>query len=233
MTRYRLLVVDDEWKMRNLIKIHLKRENIDVKEAENGQEALQLVQQIHFDLIILDIMMPDMDGWQVCGKIRRQHDIPILMLTARTDKKDVVHGLNIGADDYLTKPFDPEELLARVHALLRRTSQQKNRTDPDTLVFKNLVIDLEGRKVFVRGEPAGLTAKEFELIRLLASYPKRVFTREMLIELAWGHDHFRDDRTVDTHVKNIREKIRRKGLDYDPIQTVWGVGYQFQRMDAT
>lgn len=230
MQKHRLLVVDDEWNMRNLIKIYLRDEPFQITEAKNGREALEFIDKEPFDLILLDIMMPDIDGWEVCKAIRQQSNIPILMLTARTDVKDVVRGLNEGADDYITKPFVPEEFVARVHALLRRTKmnyEEKQRQ----LHFKDLVIDDDAKVVYVKGERISLTRKEFELLHLLASQPNRVFTREMLLDRIWGPEHIRDDRTVDTHVKNIREKFRRKNLSYEPIQTIWGIGYQFEKAD--
>jgi len=230
MQKHRLLVVDDEWNMRNLIKIYLRNEPVQITEAQNGREAFEFIEKEPFDLVILDIMMPDIDGWEVCRAIRRKSNIPILMLTARTDVKDVVRGLNEGADDYLTKPFVPEEFVARVHALLRRT--KLNQEDKQRkLVFKDLVIDDDAKVVYVKGERINLTRKEFELLFLLASQPNRVFTREMLLDRIWGPEHIRDDRTVDTHVKNIREKFRKKNLSYDPIQTIWGIGYQFEKAD--
>lgn len=230
MQKHRLLVVDDEWNMRNLIKINLRNEPVQITEAQNGREALEFIEREPFDLVILDIMMPDIDGWEVCRAIRRKSNIPILMLTARTDVKDVVRGLNEGADDYVTKPFVPEEFVARVHALLRRT--KLNQEDKQRkLVFKDLVIDDDAKVVYVKGERINLTRKEFELLFLLASQPNRVFTREMLLDRIWGPEHIRDDRTVDTHVKNIREKFRKKNLSYDPIQTIWGIGYQFEKVD--
>lgn len=230
MKKHRLLIVDDEWNMRNLIKINLRNEPVQITEAQNGREALEFIEREPFDLVILDIMMPDIDGWEVCRAIRRKSNIPILMLTARTDVKDVVRGLNEGADDYVTKPFVPEEFVARVHALLRRT--KLNQEDKQRkLVFKDLVIDDDAKVVYVKGERINLTRKEFELLFLLASQPNRVFTREMLLDRIWGPEHIRDDRTVDTHVKNIREKFRKKNLSYDPIQTIWGIGYQFEKVD--
>lgn len=226
----RLLIVDDEWNMRNLIKIYLRQEHIELVEAQNGREALILIEDQRFDLIILDIMMPDMDGWEVCRTIRKQSNIPILMLTARTDVEDIVRGLSEGADDYVTKPFAPEELIARVNALLRRTTLNTVEENQQ-LLFKDLTFDLDAKVVTVKGKPARLTPKEFELLYLLASHPNRVFTRDILLNRIWGPEHIRDDRTVDTHVKNIREKIRKKHLSYDPIQTIWGVGYQFEKVE--
>lgn len=228
MAKYNVLVVDDEWNMRNLLKIYLTQANCRVVEAQNGKEALTFIFQQSFDLVILDIMMPDLDGWEVCKEIRKHVDVPILMLTARTDVKDIVRGLNEGADDYLTKPFASEELLARANALLRRSQPQ---VEVEHLQFKGLTIDRASWTVFVNDQAVHLTPKEFELLLLLANHPNRVFTREVLLTIVWDPEQLRDDRTVDTHVKNIREKIRKKGLSYDPIQTIWGVGYQFEQVD--
>ncbi len=231
MEEPKLLIVDDEWNMRNLIKIYLRSEQVSLLEASNGREALTLIETQPFDLVLLDIMMPDIDGWEVCKEIRKKKDTPILMLTARTDVEDVVRGLNEGADDYLTKPFAPEELRARVHALLRR-SKRAQADEPSLLQFKDLAFDNEAKSVFVNGEKVGLTPKEFELLYLLASHPNRVFTRDILLTRIWGPEQLRDDRTVDTHVKNIREKIRNLNLSYDPIQTIWGIGYQFEKVEG-
>lgn len=230
MEKPRLLIVDDEWNMRNLINIYLRREHVELVEAENGREALARIRERRFDLVILDIMMPDIDGWEVCRTIRKKTNIPILMLTARTDVEDIVRGLNEGADDYVTKPFAPEELIARVNALLRRTTLNTS-NENQRLSFKDLTFDLDAKVVTVNGKPASLTPKEFELLYLLASHPNRVFTRDILLHRIWGPEHIRDDRTVDTHVKNIREKIRNQHLSYDPIQTIWGVGYQFEKVE--
>lgn len=231
MKEPKLLIVDDEWNMRNLIKIYLRSEHVSLLEARNGREALTLINTQPFDLVLLDIMMPDIDGWEVCKEIRKTKDTPILMLSARTDVEDVVRGLNEGADDYLTKPFAPEELRARVHALLRRAKITQT-DEPPLLQYKDLVFDNNAKSVFVNDEKVGLTPKEFELLYLLASHPNRVFTRDILLTQIWGPEQFRDDRTVDTHVKNIREKIRKLNLSYDPIQTIWGIGYQFEKVEG-
>lgn len=232
MNKFQLLVVDDEWNMRNLLRIYLTKNGFAVTEARNGHEALSLVEQQDFDLIILDIMMPDMEGWEVCKKIRETKQIPILMLTARTDTKDKVYGLNIGADDYLVKPFEPEEMIARVFALLRRAniSEMTNRQEKK-ISFGELMIDPAGRQVWVNDQPIDFTPKEFDVLHLLAKNPGHVFSREKLLQQIWGDDYFGDERTVDTHVKNIREKVRKAGLSYVPIQTVWGVGYKFKGPD--
>lgn len=232
MKKPHLLVVDDEWNMRNLLRIYLTKNGFVVAEAKNGNEALTLINQRPFDLIILDVMMPDMDGWEVCTKIRENKQTPILMLTARTETKDKVYGLNLGADDYLVKPFDPEELVARVFALLRRTRLSDSEvTENNAIMHPEMVIDPERRQVLVCDKSVDFTPKEFDLLLLLGSNPQRVFSREILLEKIWGQDYFGDVRTVDTHVKNVREKLRKVGLSYVPIQTVWGVGYKFQGPD--
>ncbi len=181
-----------------------------------------------FDLLVLDIMMPNQDGFEVCKVIREHSDIPILMLSARKELQDRVDGLNLGADDYLTKPFEPEELLARIHALLRRASNKSSASDLNELVFEDgLKILYENRAVYVGEELIELTAKEFELLYKLASTPSRVFTREDLLSLVWGEDYFGAERTVDSHIKNIRSKLYAAGLEHNRITTVWGVGYKF------
>jgi two-component system response regulator ResD len=174
-------------------------------------------------------MMPGMDGWQVCEQVRKTNSVPILMLTARTEIKDKVRGLNIGADDYLVKPFAKEELIARTQALLRRTETLKQtEKSAMTIVKLGIEMDEEKREVFILDQPIELTPKEFDLFYTLLKHPGRVYSREILLAQVWGDDYFGDFRTVDTHVKNVREKIRKAGLSYNPIQTVWGVGYKFK-----
>ncbi len=229
MNKLKILIVDDEWNMRNLIKIYLNKNGFDVIQATNGVEAIELARSDEFDLLILDIMMPGMDGWQVCENLREFSNVPILMLTARTDTKDKVKGLQLGADDYLSKPFEPDELVARVFALIRRNSivQQVEPMNSKRIEFDQLIINQEGREVQVDGRIVDLTLKEFDLFYLFAEHPKRAYTREMLLDVVWGPDYLGDVRTVDTHIKNIREKIQKAALPYNPIQTVWGVGYKF------
>lgn len=228
----KILVVDDEWNMRNLLKIYLSSENYQIDEATNGMEAIDLVCTHRYDLVILDIMMPEIDGWQVCKSIREFKDIPILMLTARDDVKDRVKGLNLGADDYLVKPFAPEELVARVKALIRRN--KIHNTDEEVgknLALPQFTVNYDSREVRIKNKHVELTPKEFNLLYLIAKQPKRVFTRDMLLDQIWSLDDYRDLRTVDTHVKNVREKLRKAGLSYNPIQTVWGVGYKFNNVE--
>jgi two-component system response regulator ResD len=229
MSRFHVLVVDDEWNMRNLLRVYLTKHDFAVSEAENGNEALSKMEQHSYDLIILDVMMPGMDGWQVCEQVRKTNSVPILMLTARTEIKDKVRGLNIGADDYLVKPFAKEELIARTQALLRRTETLKQtEKSAMTIVKLGIEMDEEKREVFILDQPIELTPKEFDLFYTLLKHPGRVYSREILLAQVWGDDYFGDFRTVDTHVKNVREKIRKAGLSYNPIQTVWGVGYKFK-----
>lgn len=223
----KILVVDDEWNMRNLIKIHLSKTYVDIDEARDGKEAIQMVNRTPYSLMILDIMLPDINGWEVCATVRKTKSIPILMLTARSDIKDRVHGLNIGADDYLIKPFAPEELVARVTALMRRQNMIEEKMDTSILYFEDFFIDQDSRSVMVKDIPIELTPKEFDILYLIASQPRRVFTREIILDKIWATNEFRDLRAIDAHVKNIREKLRKSGLHNSPIKTVWGVGYRF------
>lgn len=228
MSRLKVLVVDDEWNMRNLLRIYLTKQGFEVKEAQNGREALDWVSKENFEIILLDVMMPDMDGWTVCRQIREIGNTPILMLTARTETKDKVQGLHLGADDYLTKPFESEELIARVFALIRRAAAAPLHIHTEPRVeAPGMVIYPEGREVRVGGELVDLTPKEFDLFLMLAQHPQRAFSRDSLVEALWGHDYEGESRVVDSHVKNVREKMQRAGLPYNPIQTVWGVGYKF------
>jgi two-component system response regulator ResD len=226
-----ILVVDDEARMRELVRVYLQREGFRVVEASDGHEALDKLSQENVVLVILDLMMPEMDGWEFCRRVRQTSDVPILMLTARGDVSERVLGLNLGADDYLTKPFEPMELVARVQARLRR------RTPPEgagegSILRGDLVIEPPTRRVIYQGEEITLTPKEFDLLALLARHPGRVFTREQLLEQVWGMDFYGETRTVDTHVKNLREKLGRSQEGKRLIATVWGVGYKFEGSPA-
>lgn len=226
----KILVVEDERYMLNLLSIHLGKE-YQVVEAKDGALALEYLKEQSFDLIILDIMLPYVDGWTICEKIREKDNTPILMLTARHDISDKVKGFEIGADDYLVKPFEFEELKVRVKALLRRSEQMKYKNDQEfyTISFLNglFILHLESRQLFVNQQLVELTAKEFDLLSMLASFPTRVFTREVLLNQIWEMDESRDLRIVDTHIKNIRTKLKKVAKDKKLIQTVWGVGYKF------
>ena len=225
-----ILVVEDETYMRNLLNIHLRNE-YSVIEAKDGAIALEYINEHSYDLIILDIMLPYIDGWELCKKIRDKGNTPILMLTARTELSDKVKGLEIGADDYLVKPFEFEELKARVKALLRRTQQNQIRNDdhPHQIIFLNGLfnIDMNARQLFINQQLVELTAKEFDLLSLLASSPSRVFTRDVLLDQIWEDYEFRDLSIIYTHIKNIRTKLKKVEKNYKFIKTIWGVGYTF------
>ncbi|CAM3688151.1 response regulator transcription factor [Cytobacillus oceanisediminis] len=229
MKKEKILVVDDEWNMRQLLNIQLSS-RFDIKEAGSGIEALDVLKKEMVDLVILDLMMPDLDGWQVCKKIRETSQVPILMLTARGDVKDKVQGFTVGADDYLVKPFNPEELLARSKALIRRStlSSESNPQSEGIIEISELKIDQNQRQVFIKNDLLEVTPKEFDLIQLLVLNPRITFTRDMLLDHIWGIHGVLDIRTVDSHVKNVREKFRKNNLSFNPIKTVWGRGYKFQ-----
>lgn len=214
--------------MLDLLNIHLKN-YYELTLVKDGATALKTLKQKDFDLIVLDVMLPYFDGWSICEEVRKASKVPILMLTARTEIEDRVKGLELGADDYLIKPFDFEELKARIKALIRRLEYTENVSDENKeLMFNNglLFIDKANRQVRFSGEPIDLTAKEFYLLRYLAESPTRVFTREELLELIWDTYEDRDLRAVDSHVKNIRTKFKKVKEGTKIIQTVWGLGYQ-------
>lgn len=225
MTEIKVLMVDDEKRMVDLVKLYLEKEGYTVDEAYDGQQALDMINKTKYNLIILDLMLPVVDGWTVCKEIRKKYDIPVIMLTARGEEFDKVLGFELGADDYVVKPFSPRELTARVKALLRRMGPSEE--EEETLEFPELVIEPESRMVKVNGKDVDLTPKEFDLLYFLAKNKDKVFTREKLLEEVWGYDFFGSLRTVDTHVKQLREKLgRSKAASY--INTVWGVGYKFE-----
>ncbi|MEI5906687.1 response regulator transcription factor [Bacillus spongiae] len=229
MSKKTILLVDDEWKMRNLLKIHLAKQYV-VIEASNGVEALaKFTANIH--LVILDIMMAEMDGWEVCERIRKESNVPIIMITARGDIADKSQGFGIGADDYLVKPFDVEELLLRVNALIRRSTTGRLKNEVaigNQLIYQDLTVNMESRSVKANGSNMTLTPKEYDLLLYLLSNPNKVFTRDQLLDQIWGIHEVLDYRTVDTHIKNIRDKCKKMKLSFNPIKTVWGVGYQFE-----
>lgn len=225
MKDIKILVVDDEKRIVELVKLYLEKEGFSIDEAYDGQQALDMVREKDYDLIILDLMLPKIDGWAVCREIRSKYDIPIIILTARGEEYERILGFELGADDYVVKPFSPRELTARAKALLRRLSPKQFSDIP--LVFPDLEIDPQSRTVKVAGEEISLTPKEFDLLFHLAKNKDRVFTREKLLEEVWGYDFFGSLRTVDTHIKQLREKLgRSRAASY--IATVWGVGYKFE-----
>ncbi|HLR41402.1 MAG TPA: response regulator transcription factor [Virgibacillus sp.] len=229
----RLLVVDDEERIRRLIRMYLEREDYVIEEAENGSEALQLALNNDYDVILLDIMMPEMDGIEVCRELRKEKETPVIMLTAKGEETNRVQGFEVGADDYIVKPFSPREVVLRVKALLRRaTATQFNETETATKnvsVFPYLTIDYDAYRVTADEKEVNLTPKEYELLCFLAQSPDKVFKREELLKEVWEYEFFGDLRTVDTHVKRLREKLNNVSKEASKmIVTVWGVGYKFE-----
>ncbi|HOQ06912.1 MAG TPA: response regulator transcription factor [Clostridiales bacterium] len=220
-----VLVVDDDVNICELIRLYLEKEGFEVLAVHNGKSALDVFADSAPNIVILDIMLPGMDGWQVCREIRKISNIPIIMLTAKGETFDKVLGLELGADDYIVKPFDPKELVARVKAVLRR--YERSDFDVKEVVFPNLVINKSTYVVKLNGKEIDLPPKELELLYFLASNPNKVFTREQLLENVWGYDFYGDSRTVDVHIKRLREKIDQPGQVWQ-LKTVWGVGYKFE-----
>lgn len=221
----KILIIDDEYRMRNLLSLYLTPVGYSSVEASSGAEALDYLQNNSCDLILLDVMMPDMDGWETCTKIREFSDVPIIMLTARTDKSDIVKGLGTGADDYITKPFDSGELLARIEAIFRRTKP----IEDTNIYFKGLLWNPDSYSLSYQDKPVPVTPKEFALLGLLLKNPNRVYTREQLLSIIWGLEVETEDRTIDSHIRNIRDKLRNAGFPiYDHLTTVWGVGYKWE-----
>lgn len=228
---HRILVVDDEERMRSLIRLHLER-TFDVSEAASGAEAIAMIERGPFDAVVLDILMPGVNGWEVCRRIREEHDTPVLMLTALSDVEDKLEAFDAGADDYLTKPFDPRELVARLEALIRRADggrepERKAADEGSILAFPGLAINLDARTVEADGRRPDLTPKEFDLLVFLARSPGKVFTREDLLLQVWGDVAYAETRTVDAHIKTLRGKLGR-GAAGGSLVTVWGVGYKFE-----
>lgn len=222
----RVLVVDDDKNIAELISLYLEKEGYETKKVYDGKEAIEENLAFQPHLILLDIMLPGMDGYDVCKEIRKTSDIPIIMLTAKGEIFDKVLGLELGADDYIVKPFDTKELTARVKAVLRRSSlRQENKNNK--LEYTNIVIDMDNYSVIYNGETLELPPKELEVLYYLASNPNQVFTREQLLDQIWGYDFIGDTRTVDVHIKRLRDKF--KSEDPWSIKTVWGVGYKFEK----
>lgn len=224
----RILIVEDEQYMQELMQIQLQSQ-FDLTISDNGADVLQILKTKEFDLILLDVMLPYINGFELCKKIRKSSNVPILMVTARTDLQDTVKGLELGADDYVTKPFEFEELLARIKSLLRRSSFKDDETNDTQILSLNngtLVINLDNRSVIFDSQFIELTSKEFQLLALLMESPERVFTREKLLELLWDYSDERELRAIDSHVKNIRTKFKKIRPGAKIIKTVWGMGYQ-------
>ena len=222
----RILLVEDEEKLARMVELELQYEGYEVEKAFDGRAGLDRALSGEFDLVLLDIMLPIMDGWSVLKKIREGDKTPVIMLTAKGETEDKVAGLEQGADDYIVKPFEMKEVLARIHAVLRRTGVEEE-TGEKKLSFDKLVINLDSYELLVDGQRVDTPPKELELLFHLASSPNRVFTRNQLLDEVWGFDYFGDSRTVDVHVKRLREKIEGVSDQWE-LTTVWGVGYKFK-----
>lgn len=227
-TKQKILIADDDANIAELIALYLEKEGFETRKAENGRQALEILKNYTADLIILDIMMPEMDGYEVCRTVRKDSAVPIIMLTAKGETFDKVLGLELGADDYMVKPFDTKELVARVKAVLRRSAVPE-RGNEKKISYPGLVINLSNYSVTFRDRDIEMPPKELELLHFLASHPNQVFTREQLLNQIWGYEYYGDTRTVDVHIKRIREKLDQGEENSSwSIKTVWGVGYKFE-----
>ncbi|WP_462412191.1 response regulator transcription factor [Neobacillus sp. Marseille-QA0830] len=222
-----ILLVDDEFEMRQLLRLYLQQEGYFVDEAENGKDAIEKMINNDYQLMILDIMMPVMDGWQTLEQVRKVSNLPVIMLTAKGTIKDKVTGLMNGADDYLVKPFEAEELVARVQALLRRV-HPTNEENEDIQKYNGIEINLPARTVIYGDKKIYLTQTEFDLLSVLIQHKGNVLSREQLVELIWGIEFMGEDRTVDSHIKNLRDKLKAVGVKEQPVKTVWGIGYKVE-----
>jgi DNA-binding response OmpR family regulator len=218
-----ILLVDDESRMMDLLALYLTPIGFKCVKKSSAIEAIRFIETQPADLVLLDVMMPEMDGWTACKELKKVRDIPIIMLTARSEKPDIVKGLKLGADDYILKPFDEEELVARIEAVLRRTA-----TDEEFISFKGLILKPDSYELYFEDKEVLLTPKEFAMVQLFISNRNKVFSRDHLIESVWGYGVSIEDRTIDSHVRNIREKLRKAGFPADDyLLTVWGVGYKW------
>ncbi|WP_270171638.1 response regulator transcription factor [Paenibacillus sp. SYP-B4298] len=229
----RILVVDDEERIRRLLKMYLEKEGYQIEEAEDGETALRMATAFDFDLILLDVMLPGIDGIEVCSRLRQVKATPVIMLTAKGEEMNRVQGFEVGADDYVVKPFSPREVIYRVKAILRRSSATayltKEANSSNNIVFPHLVIEHDAHRVTAGGQEVSLTPKEYELLHYLAISPDKVFSREELLKDVWNYEFFGDLRTVDTHVKRLREKLNKVSPEAaGMITTVWGVGYKLE-----
>ncbi len=226
MSKNKVLIVDDDKNIVELIKINFQSEGFETVVAYNGLEAVEKFKDENPSIVIMDVMMPEMDGKEACKEIRKTSDTPIIMLTAKGETLDKIIGLELGADDYIVKPFETQELMARVKAVLRRTKNQSE-TSNEALEFQNLSVNISNYELKINQKIVEVPPKELELLYFLASNPNRVFTREQLLEKVWGFDYYGDSRTVDVHIKRLREKL--EGIDGNwQLKTVWGVGYKFE-----
>lgn len=219
----KILIVDDEMEMRQLLRLYLMQ-NYETSEAEDGYQALEKIRKDDYDLMILDIMMPHMDGWQTIEEVRKISDLPIIFLTAKGSTEDKVNGFSTGADDYLVKPFEEAELMARIEALLRRTKPSSSKDE--IIRYNGLILDISAREVIYDSQKINLTQTEYDLLDILIHHRGKTLSREQLVEHIWGLDFIGEDRTVDSHVKNLREKLQKAGFDKTHLKTVWGIGYK-------
>lgn len=232
-TDVKILVVDDEDRIRRLVRMYLEREDFLIDEADNGRDALEMALEEDYDCIVLDLMMPEMDGIEVCQELRKQKSTPVIMLTAKGEESNRVQGFEVGADDYIVKPFSPREVVLRIKAILKRVTSapftNRDGSARDVLVYPHLTIDHDAHRVTADEQEVNLTPKEYELLCFLAKSPDKVFTREELLKEVWQYEFFGDLRTVDTHVKRLREKLSSVSVNASKmIVTVWGVGYKFE-----
>jgi len=226
---YRVLVVDDEKVIVKGVKFSLEQDGMDIDTAYDGEEALEKVRVNEYDIILLDLMLPKLSGYEVCQKIREFSDVPIIMLTAKGEDMDKILGLEYGADDYITKPFNILEVKARIKAIIRRNTKTGIKIEEGKVLIKGaLKMELDGRRVFIMGQEINLTAKEFDLLELLLTNPNKVYSREELLNLIWGYEYSSDARTVDVHVRRLREKIEANPSEPRYVHTKWGVGYYYK-----
>ncbi len=222
-----ILIVDDEVNIRKVVREYAEFDEYEVTEAENGMEAVNLCREHDYDLIIMDVMMPRLDGYSACKEIRKNKNIPVIMLSARGEEYDKLFGFEIGVDDYVVKPFSPKELMARVKAVLKRNQSAENTVQPDKYTFEGLEVDISGREVYVNGQRAAMTPKEYDLLFYLVKNKNIALSRDRLLEEVWGYDFFGDDRTVDTHIKMLRNSL---GEYRKFIVTLRGMGYKFEAL---
>ena len=226
MNNKKALVIEDDKNIAELLRLYLEKDGFEVSIASDGGQGLRLAGEVEPDVILLDIMLPVMDGWQVCKEIRRNSQVPIIMLTAKGETFDKVSGLEMGADDYVTKPFEVKELIARIHAVMRRADGAAAPVEKK-LVYDKLVVNLDSYELIVDGKKIDTPPKEMELLYHLAASPNRVFTRNQLLDEVWGFEYYGDSRTIDVHIKRLREKLEGVS-DQWSLKTVWGVGYKFE-----
>ncbi len=224
----KVLVVDDEKLIVKGIRYSLEQDGMEVACAYDGEEALVIVKEQNFDIILLDVMLPKLNGFEVCQQIREFSNVPIIMLTAKGEDMDKILGLDYGADDYMTKPFNILEVKARIKAILRRSVKASENADDSMIVAKDMKLDREGRRVYIEEREISLTAKEFDMLELLVLNPNKVYSREKLLKIIWGEDYPGDVRTVDVHIRRLREKVEKKPSDPKYVHTKWGVGYYYK-----